>query len=305
MELRHLRYFVAVAEELNFSRAAERLLVAQPALSTQIAQLEAELGLLLLERNRRTVRLTTAGSAFLEDARALLAGARAAGERAQRVARGEVGQLSIAFFSAPTMIFLPELVRQFRAKFPDVTLRLLELTPERQLAALATGEIELGFTRSLPPGYPQVKSEILFEEQLLVVLPEGHRWAGRAHLKLEELSGEEFVLLERSEASSLYDQVISSCLAAGFSPRVLHSPNLMATVTFLVAAGQGISLVPEGVQNLRRHGLRYVPLRPAPRAVPLLLSWLTQADSPACASFRQLVLERQEWIRRSFVATPG
>ncbi|ODT75417.1 hypothetical protein ABS71_04420 [bacterium SCN 62-11] len=301
MEMRHLRYFVAVAEELNFSRAAERLLVAQPALSTQIAQLEAELGLVLLERNRRSVRLTPGGSAFLADARRLLEGAEAAARRALRVARGEVGSLSIAFFSAPTMIFLPELVRHFRALFPEVSLELLELTPERQLPVLLSGQVDVGFTRAIPSGFPQVKSRLLFEERLLVVLPESHRWAGRAWLNLEQLAEEDFVLLERAEASSLYDQIIANCLATGFSPRVVNSPNLMATVTFLVAAGQGISLVPEGVQNLRRHGLRYVPLRPTAAPVPLMVSWLAQADSPTCASFRQLLWDRQDWIRRSFV----
>lgn len=301
MELRHLRYFVAVAEDLSFSRAAERLLVAQPALSTQIAQLEAELGVLLLDRNRRSVRLTLAGQAFLQDARGLLRAADEAGERARRVSRGEEGQLTIAFFSAPTMIFLPEIVRHFRSLHPGVSLRLLELTPERQLPALVQGVADLGFTRSLPPGYPQIVTQLLFEERLLVVLPESHRWAGRSALKLAELAGEDFVLLERSEASIFYDHMISACRAAGFSPRVRHSPNLMATVVTLVAAEQGISLVPEGVQNLRRQGLRYVPLRPAAAPVPLLMSWPAQAESPACASFRQLVLERLDWIRRSFV----
>lgn len=301
MELRHLRYFVAVAEDLNFSRAAERLLVAQPALSTQIAQLEAELGLVLLDRNRRSVRLTPAGRAFLQDARELLRGAEAAVERARRVALGQEGRLSIAFFSAPTMIFLPEIVRHYRSLFPGVCLRLLELTPERQLPALVRGEVDLGFTRPIPQGYPQLSTRLLFEEKLLVVLPESHRWAGRSFLKLEQLAGEDFVLLERQEASSLYDQVVSACLAAGFSPRVLHSPNLMGTVTTLVAAEQGVSLVPEGVQNLRRQGLRYVPLRPAPPPVPLLMSWPAQAESPACAGFRLLVEERLDWIRRSFV----
>ncbi|MBS2033822.1 LysR family transcriptional regulator [bacterium] len=303
MELRHLRYFVAVAEDLSFSRAAERLLVAQPALSTQIAQLEAELGVVLLDRNRRSVRLTLAGEGFLQDARGLLRAADEASERARRVARGEQGQLTVAFFSAPTMIFLPEIVKHYRSLFPGISLRLLELTPERQLPALLHGEADLGFTRVLPPGYPQITTQLLFEERLLVVLPESHRWAGRSSLELAELAAEDFVLLERSEASMFFDHIVSACLTAGFSPRVLHSPNLMATVVTLVAAEQGISLVPEGVQNLRRQGLRYVPLSPAPAPVPLLMSWPAQAESPACASFRQLVAERLDWIKRSFVGT--
>ena len=301
MELRHLRYFVAVAEDLSFSRAAERLLVAQPALSTQIAQLEAELGVVLLDRNRRSVRLTLAGQSFLLDARGLLRGAEEAVERARRVARGQQGQLTVAFFSAPTMIFLPVIVKHYRSLFPGISLRLLELTPERQLSALLQGQADLGFTRVLPPGYPQIATQLLFEERLLVVLPESHRWAGRSSLELGELAAEDFVLLERSEASMFFDHIISAGQAAGFSPRVLHSPNLMATVVTLVAAEQGISLVPEGVQNLRRQGLRFVPLSPALAPVPLLMSWPARAESPACASFRQLVVERLDWIRRSFV----
>ena len=301
MELRHLRYYVAVASELNFSRAAEKLLVAQPALSTQIANLEAELGTVLLLRDRRSVQMTAAGVAFLEEARAILRQAELAQKRVGQVARGETGQLSIGFFSAPTMIFLPDLIRRYRARFPQVTLEFLELTPDRQLEAFAAGRMDLGFTRPLPPGYPQLATQLLLEEQLLVALPESHPLARRVSLGLAELAAEPFVLLERTEASSLYDQVIAACVGAGFSPQVVHSPQLMTTVTMMVAAEQGVSLVPEGVQNLRRHQIRYVPLEPAVATVPLMMSWRSQVDSPPCARFRELVEESIDWIRAGFV----
>jgi len=152
VELRHLRYFVAVAGELNFSRAAEKLLVAQPSLSTQIAQLEADLGVLLLQRDRRSVHLTAAGAAFLEEARALLRQAEEARIRARQAARGESGRLSIGYFGASANVMLPDLVRRYRARFPHVRIELAELTPERQLEAWARDELDLSFTRTLRTG---------------------------------------------------------------------------------------------------------------------------------------------------------
>lgn len=301
MELRHLRYFVAVATELNFTRAAEKLNVAQPALSTQIANLEAELEVLLLQRTRRSVQLTAAGQVFLNDARQLLAQAQAAGDRARRAARGEIGRLNIGFFSAPTLIFLPSLVRRYRHFFPDVEVKLLELTPDRQLLAHERGEIDVGFTRELPPGHPHLQGRLLLQERLMALLPRSHRLAGRAHLALSELDCEAFVLLERSEATSLYDQVVSACRSAGFSPRVVQTADLMATVATLVAAEQGVSLVPEGVRNLRRHDVAYVPLRPAAEPVPLIMSWSTAGDSATAAAFRQLIFDHADEIAGSYL----
>lgn len=301
MELRHLRYFVAVASELNFSRAAKKLLVAQPSLSTQIAQLEADLGVQLLQRDRRSVQLTAAGAAFLEEARALLHQAEEARARAQQAARGESGRLSIGYFAASASGFLPDLVRRYRSRFPHVRILLAELSPERQLEAWDRAELDVSFTRPIPPGYSHLNSRVLFQERLLVAVAETHPLASRRTVRLAELAEEPFVLLERSEAAGLYDGLLAACRAAGFSPRIVSSPPLMSSVALLVAAEQGVSVVPEGVQNVRRHGLRYLPLRPSPPTIPLLMAWRDDADSPPAAAFRELVLERLPAIRRGFV----
>jgi DNA-binding transcriptional LysR family regulator len=302
MELRHLKYFVAVATELNFSRAAETQLVAQPALSTQIADLECEIGTPLLFRTKRVVRLTAAGVVFLEEARRILAAAEDAKARALRAASGEVGELSIAFFSAPTMRFLPDLIRRYRLAFPNVSLRMLELTPDKQLEAFKRGEIDVGFTRPLPPGTQGLASQLLFEERLMVVLPESHRLATHRRLKLEQLAEQPFVLLERSVAPGLHDQITSACRNAGFSPQVQNSPTLMTTVLMLVAAEQGLSIVPEGVQNLPSDRLVFIPISPKLEPVPLLMCWSETSDSPTLSEFRKQVNLQLQFLKADFEA---
>ena len=298
MELRHLRYYVAVASELSFSRAAEKLLVAQPALSTQIAQLEKELGVTLLWRNRRLVKMTAAGQAFLEEARGILGHAEAAQARVLQVAQGVTGRLSIGYFAAPTMIFLPELIRRYRERYPKVSLELRELTPDRQLEAFEQQGLDLGFTRPIPPGYPGLATWLLFEEKLVVAVADTHPLAGQSCVSLADLALDSFVLLNRSEASGLYDLVIAACMQAGFSPRIVAAPPLMSTVTLMVAAEQGISLVPEGVQNLRRHQIRYLKLTASP-TVPLVMSWQPGSDSPPCHRFRELVEQHMTSFARA------
>jgi len=292
MELRHLRYFVVVADELNFSKAAEKLLVAQPALSTQIADLEREVGTPLLLRNTRMVQLTGAGSVFLNEARQILAAAEAAKEKALRHARGEEGELRIGFFAAPTMYILPDLIRRYRALYPKVRVLMHELTPDLQLAAFERGDLDVGFTRPLPPGQRGMVSEVLFRERFLAVMPETHPLSGRVSIAIGELAGEAFVLLNRSAAVGLYDHVIAACQAAGFSPALSHSPDLMPTVLTLVAAEQGISIVPEGVRNLRSRQVAFVPIVPELEPIPLVLAWSEKRDAPPRDAFLRLVRER-------------
>jgi len=297
MELRHLRYFVTVASELNFSKAAEKLLVAQPALSTQIVDLEREIGTALLFRNTRTVQLTAAGKVFLADARLILAAAESAKEKAMRTARGEEGELSIGFFAAPTMHFLPEMIRRYRAIHPNVTIQMHELTPDRQLNAFAREEIDIGFTRPLPSGHPDLDFQVLFQERFLAVMSETHPLASRKKIKLSELAQEPFVLMDRAGAVGMYDHIISACRVAGFSPSVIHSPNLMATVLMMVAAELGVSIVPEGVRNLRSKQVAFVPISPALDPIPLIMCWPAKSDSPPRDAFLQLVREQAAAIQ--------
>ncbi|SMF28855.1 LysR family substrate-binding domain-containing protein [Desulfovibrio gilichinskyi] len=210
--------------------------------------------------------------------------------------RGEEGRLAIVFFSAPTMFFLPDLIRRFRVTHQAVTVQLKELTPDKQLEAFARNEIDVGFTRPLPSGYQYLKSVILFEERLLAVLPETHPLAGRTSLRLSELAAEQFVLLDRPVAVSLYDHVISMCRESGFSPIVMHTPDLMNTLLMMVAAEQGVSIVPEGVLNLRENQLSFVPIIPSPSPIPLLICWNTVRDNPARTAFLNLVQNRKVYL---------
>lgn len=299
MELRHLSYFVAVATQLNFTRAADSLLVSQSALSKQIADLEREVGTPLLERNKRVVRLTPAGRVFFEDAQVILERADAAKERATRVARGEEGELSIGFFSAPVIGFLPDLIREYRTEHPQVKLYMKELTPDKQLTAFAKEDIDVGFTRPLPPGYPELSTETLFHERWVAVVSKSHCLAGRRRIRLSDLACDSFVLLERRVAIGLHDHVISACQKDGFSPAVTQTPELMTTVLTLVAAEQGVSVVPEGVRNLQNQQVVFLPISPGLDRFPLIICWRTRDTSPLTEAFRKLVCRRMSQIVKS------
>src|SRR5882672_7016778 len=253
MELRHLRYFVGVAQYLNYSEASRRLHVAQPAISQTILDLEDELSVKLLLRTKRTVQLTAAGTAFLREAREILRRANEAQHLAQRAARGEVGTLGIAFFGAASGPILPALVQAYRRKFPDVELRLFELTPDQQLAAFDEGSIDLGFTRKLPwDRHAEFEEEVVYTDQLVIALPAAHALAKQKVIRLKSLASEPFVQFHRKGAPSLFDEVIAVCHRAGFSPRIINEPNFMATAMTLVESGLGVSLIPGCVRSLNR-----------------------------------------------------
>jgi DNA-binding transcriptional LysR family regulator len=300
MELRYLRYFVAVAELRNFTRAAERLHVAQPAISQQIKTLEAELGTPLLLRDKRSVALTAAGAAFLVEARQILAHAERAAHVAQRAAKGETGRLAIGCFSSAVAGFLPEALAAFRATHPAVRVQLLELTPDQQLRALTEERIELGFSRPLV-GEEQARfvAERVYTDRLMVALPTGHRLAAAKSVKLEQLAEEYFVLFQRAEAPALVDQMMALCARAGFAPRVVSDPPMMQTVLLAVASGVGVSLVPGCTRTFRQPGVVIVPLRPAPDALPLVTLRRKGELLPTVAAFTSLLRARLPEIRRT------
>ena len=195
MELRHLRYFQAVATALSFSRAAESLRVAQPAVSRQIADLEQELGVVLLNRDRHKVTLTPAGQSFLRESEALLSHAKEAADKARRIARGEAGELTLGFMTAPTFGFLPALIREYRSLYPNVGLKIVEMHPNRQLQAIADGILDMGFTRPPPPSATELSTQVILREDLIAVLCPGHRAKVSRRIRTAELSRERFVLL--------------------------------------------------------------------------------------------------------------
>ena len=259
MELRHLRYFVAVAEELHFGRAAERLCIAQPPLSMQIKQLEAELGFRLFDRTNRRVELTPAGSLLLEEVRHNLSSLHEAVLAARRVARGESGWLGIGFVGSATYDLLPRILRAFRSEYPGVELVLRELVSAKQAAALRDGRIHIGLARP-PVAESGIESEILLREPIAAVLSSTHPLARHKRLALGELSAEDFVLFPRSPKPSYADFVIEACERAGFRPNVSQEAAEMHTAIGLVAAGLGVSLVPDSVRSESRPGLVFLPL---------------------------------------------
>jgi DNA-binding transcriptional LysR family regulator len=287
MELRHLRYFIAVAEELHFGRAAARVQIAQPPLSQQVRQLEHELGVQLFNRTRRRVELTPAGRAFLEHARQILAQTERAKRIAQRAGRGEIGRLAIGFASSADLDILPRVLRAWHERFPDVEVELQALLTGAQLDALRRGRIQVGFIR-LPTDETSFVVEPIQREPVIVALPEGHRLARRARLRLAELASETLILFPRHTAPGYYDVFIGACRRAGFTPRLLH-PGSMQTNLGLVSAGLGVSLMPASIRNLQRLGVVYRPLAPPVPQVEMAMAYRRDEPSPILPAFLDTV----------------
>jgi len=290
MELRHLRYFVTVAEELHFGRAAEKLHISQPPLSIQIRSLEEELGVTLLRRTQRHVSLTQAGYAFLQEARQIMARLEQAVLMTRRASRGEIGELAIGFISVADYNVLPVILRQFRQRFPRVNLTLRESTTDAQIRDLLGGRIDVGFM--LPPiDEPALKSVCILREPLVAALPELHPLARRAgKLPLASLKDAPFILFPRPMAPGLYDDVVSFCRAAGFSPRVEQEAIQMQTIVSLVSAELGVALIPASMTNLRRTGVAYKVLRETSPRTEIHLGWRRGDELPVLRVFVDMAL---------------
>ena len=280
MELRHLRYFVAVAEECHFGRAAERLHIAQPPLSQQIRQLEAELGVQLLTRSTRRVELTPAGARYLERARVILAGVDAAGEEAVLVADGRIGRVAIGFTGSATYELLPSLSRRLRLQSPNLELDLRgELLTPSQVTGLLDRTLDVGFLRP-PVRVPEIDLHPLRREPLVVVLPESHPQTAQTQVTLTDLADEPFISYPSHHRSVVHDAVLDACQAAGFTPRAIEVAETSTLVSF-VAAGLGVALVPASVQHLRITGAVYRPLAGASPMVELAVATRQGETSPA------------------------
>jgi DNA-binding transcriptional LysR family regulator len=284
MELRSLRYFVMLAEELHFGRAARRLAITQPPLSIAIRNLENELGVQLLLRDRRRVALTEPGRAFLDQARVVLARASDAIETARAASRGEVGRLAIGFMSASIYTVLPLILREFASSHPGVRLELRELTLPQQFAALEKGDIHVGFIRPQPME-AEFSSAILLQEPLVAALPSGHLLTRNRRVRAQSLAREPFVMFQRSPGLVLHDIVLKFCLQQGFSPHVVQEASQTHAVIGLVSAGIGVALVPASAQEIRLRGVELRPLAERTPQVGTALAWRSVDDSPALRAF--------------------
>jgi DNA-binding transcriptional LysR family regulator len=283
VDLRHLRYFVAVAEELSFTRAARRLNMAQPPLSQQIRRLEEAVGSPLLERVPR-VALTDAGAVLLDTARRTLAQLALGLDQAGRIGRGTAGRLTVGFASSVMMSALPRVFRGYGLRYPAVSLQLREMHSGPQLTALRAGTIDVGLLREMPDDR-DLEMETLVREPFVAVLPARHRLAAQAQVTPHRLAGEAFVLFPRELAPTLYDQIIAVCREGEFSPRVQHEAQEWPTVTALVGAGLGVAIAPAGLTRLRWRGVVYRPLKSVAVRTSIVMCRRREAGSGVVESF--------------------
>jgi DNA-binding transcriptional LysR family regulator len=292
MELRHLRYFNTVATELHFGRAAAKLHIAQPPLSKQIQDLEAELGFELFNRTKRSISLTPAGQAFLVEVTQIFQQLDRAIDIGRKTSRGELGQISIGFVGSATYNILPVMLQQFRDRYPHVQIELHELTTDRQLIWLREGKIDIGLIR--PPIVDRdLNIQVIFQESLVVALPTNHHLAKLSKIDLSLLRSEPFILFPRQLAPGLYDPIIAICQAAGFSPQVVQECIQMQTIVSLVSANMGVSILPESIQEAQRQGVIYRPIAASlviEKLAKIAIVWRMNDDSPTIQRLLEVVL---------------
>ena len=290
MELRHVRYFVAVAEELNFSRAANKLHIAQPALSQQIQSLEGELGANLFLRTSRRVELTNAGKLFLPKARELLVKAKEAEEAVRRANRGELGTLTVGFVTSAGNACFDKILRRFRSRWPGVDLKLSDMPSGKQTAALREGRIDVGFLR--PPIDTSICDSIAVStDHMVFAIPAKHELAKLNPVPWERLRGETLLTLPPALNPGFHDALVAECRRAGFAPKLDQEADEVHTLLRLVAAGIGIAPVMSAVANSKMKGIVF--RRPAPQGpeLPTVAAWRKRDPSPITRAFIALVSE--------------
>lgn len=263
VELRHLRYFIAVAEELHFGRAAERLHITQPSLSQQIRKLEAIIGAELFDRRGRMVALTPAGEALRVRVRRTFDDVEEAVAAARDADLGVIGSFSVGFIETAAIGIVPGAVRRFRESHPRVGLTLRELSVREQTDGLITGALDLGFVRA-DPAHGDLVVERVLEERFVVAVPVGHRLAGRARLSPAEVVAEPLIVIEREEIPGLYDETMTLVTEYGSTVRIAQKATSILAVLGLVAAGLGIALLPDSVRDLDVARIEYAELDPSP-----------------------------------------
>lgn len=292
MELRHLRYFQAIAEELSFSRAARRLNVVQPALSRAIKELEHEVGTELLARTRRSVALTPAGRVLLGETGLLFERLDQTMRRVRRAAAGQEGELRVGYIGPPTQRFLAPIIEEFSRRCPGVIVHLEERTPERVWEMVAKGRLDIGLTRPvLAHATLQMQTLLLRDERLCVAIPRTHEWSTKRSVPWRQLAGQPLIILARREGAGLHDEILAGCRSAGFTPRLVHTPSVISTVLRYVEAGAGLGIIPESLGEIENspHWMQ-VPLSPS-QAVPLVMVWKESLQEPSVVAFRELVSE--------------
>lgn len=282
MDLRQLRYFMAVAEELSFTKAAARLHLSQPPISRAIKQLEDDVGVALLERSKQHVRLTASGAHFYEEARVVVAAAASAITSTRQVAEGKAGRLTIGIGGTAAYV-LPELLSKFRKRFPEVQLVLSPLNLAYHQAALCDGKIDVGLV-VLPIDNPALQARLLCRMRLLVALPVDHKLVSRRVVSLAELSEEPFVLVPLARGRGFGRLIVDCCRRAGFAPRIVQEAEPMEVVVGMVGAGAGIAVVPQAMQGAGLPKVVFRPLKEKYAEARVALAWRKDRPSPTVAA---------------------
>lgn len=292
IELRHLRYFVAVAEELHFGRAAARLNISQPPLSQQIQMLEQQIGARLLARTNRSVALTAAGKQFLTDSRQILALVDDAAARAERLHQGEAGELRIGFTSsAPFIRAVSDTLSLFRQHYPDVHLQTREMNTREQLAPLSEGALDLGLLRNTP--LPDtLQYEVILRESLMAMIPRQHALAQKPVVTLAELAKEPFVFFDPHVGTGLYDDILGLMRRYNLTPTIAQEVGEAMTIIGLVAAGLGVSILPASFNKVQLSEMCWVPLAEEEAVSEMWLVWSRHREaSRSMIHFRQQLLQ--------------
>lgn len=296
MEFRHLRYFLVLAEELHFGRAAQRLAISQPPLSLNIQQLEASIGARLFTRNSKQVQLTDAGRAFVPQARALLEQAQQAARHARDVAEGLAGSLQVGFVGTMLYRGLPQMLQRFQAEHPRLRLTLRELSSSDQLVELAHERLDVGFvhTTRVPPGLSQV---LVARQPFVACLPAGHALAREPVLALQRLQGEPFAMVSRAVSADYHERILAICTEAGFTPEIRYELRHWLSVVSLVSQGLGVALVPQALQQSALPGTAFVPLDSATSPYDTYCLWKGARDHVAVQAFVAAVQEAAQRLQ--------
>jgi DNA-binding transcriptional LysR family regulator len=302
MELRHLRYFVAAAEELNFTRAAARLHVSQPPLSRQIQDLEQELGTALFDRNKKKLQLTPAGKSFLQHAKQILAQTERAARLARAVSQGTTGQLTVALLSPLGGLFASAAVRNFRQRFPLVDVTIIEMAPRRQIEALLENRIDVGFVAKCEAQFEkEVALEVIAEVGLVAALSPTHPLATSRRISFQKLANESFVFFTRSSAPATHDWLRDLCRINGVEPRIAKECDQAQAILDSIAAGIGVSILPEFFRRYQCD-VAFRQLAPDPPKLELCMAWRRRDDSELLESLRTAL--RQSFRDRSQSSRP-
>ena len=290
MELRHLRYFVAVAEALHFGQAAARLRIAQPSLSHQIRQLEAEVQTTLLNRTKRHVELTEAGRLFLQESREILARADRAALIARRAARGEAGRLRVGVGFCMDQAAITAAVTAFHLRHGSIRVDVQTVAVPLQIAALRDDRLDVGFVRA-PMSDPALETQIVASEPLVAALPARHRLLRKKKIALAGLANDAFLIVPRDAVPVFHDAVLRACREAGFVPHVLHEADQLPMLLGMVAAGHGVALVPAAARKTKARGVVFRALHPSAAVLQTAVAWRRDNLSPAVLDFLDIARE--------------